>query len=829
MKKPAVNQWFLAFCLLAVFGFLGIRLIQEAPEVMVLESLEIQPGSDCTVIGYEELAQHPGPRSAESRHLKVCLENGRFKIYNVSQHKKVDVRTSQTGTLLLKYIKLAEGDHINIGESSLIVQQVNDRSITIKDTRTDRTISWEEGKISVDPVENIFIDSSFRARRSRWTKWSKWTFRGFTSQNNYLFLFDIGGNINTHDQWCVKGIPSGTVRIMYKAGSFFLAPGPNNSLVDFSKNGLELDGHEGLGERLIMGRTYYNVRFNEKQMSLTSFVGQDTWSEDEKKPFIAETGIKQSYKYLKWNGSGLSFRGWLSRPPFLIGAVILSVCLIALSVFYHHQSSRKNLDNKPQPLGFKLLSALSIILTGLLLIAMWWTGYLGNIGIETLLLFQWIAWGSATVLMLMKFGLGNLFGKLWVCILFLCGFGTLVLVQLGAGAENLSWFSYAEKHIIIMILLAVGFQVLMLCNEKRLLGVFKNLLVRDYRVSKFLPFIIYLPLIRRFRFKHLRRILVFLAIIILLLQFFFGGETGLWGFQPAEGAKLLFVLLGAFQGLQLVELRRYNSILYQKQPCRYLSVIIGIFGMFCVALLGVLGGVGDFSPIVIMGLLSLLWLWKIAPHPWKRNWTQVFWRSIVLGVMAGILFTGHSFYSYPEKYPDDFPQKDRFLVWAFPKKHPHSGAQVLKSMRLAGMGGWTGAEPSWFGKNQAIYSLPAVQDDFIAGFILYKFGGIAGLMLAFVQIIYVLVLLRISYLTEKLAENEGVENRQFDLFLSLVVFFLAWMHIIHWSISWANVLGLLPVMGQPMTWISSANSHMLFVGFPTVVFAMISYNQIKFS
>ncbi|MCF8090784.1 MAG: FtsW/RodA/SpoVE family cell cycle protein [Desulfotignum sp.] len=826
MKKPAVNQWFLAFCLLAVFGFLGIRLVQEAPEAMVLESLEIQPGSDCTVIGYEELAQHPGPRSAESRHLKVCLENGRFKIYNVAQHKKVDVRTSQTDTLLLKYIKLAEGDHINIGESSLVVQHVDHRSITIKDIGTDRAVSWEDGKISVEPLEDIFIDSSFKTKRSRWTKWSKWTFRGFTSQNNYLFLFDIGGNINTHDQWCVKGIPSGTVRIMYKAGSFYFAPGPNNSLVDFSKNGLELDGHEGLGERLIMGRTYYNVRFDEKQMSLTSFVGQDTWSEDEKKPFVAKTRIKQSYKYLEWNGTGLSFRDWLARHPFLIGAVILSVCLIALSVFYHHQSSRNNLDKKPQPLGFKLLSVLSITLTGLLVNAMWWTG---NIGIETLLLFQWIAWGSATVLVLMKFGLENLFGKLWVCILFLCGFGTLVLVQLGAGAENLSWFSYAEKHIVFMIFFAVVFQVLILYDEKRLSCLFGDLLVRDHRVSKWLPFIRNLPLIRRFRFKHLRRILVFLAIMVLLLQFFFGGETGLWGFQPAEGAKLLFVLLGAFQGLQLVELRRYNSILYQKQPFRYLSVIIGIFGMFFVALLGALVAVGDFSPIFIMVLLSFLWLWKIAPHPWKRNWTRVLWRSIILVVMAVIVFTGYLFYSHPEKYPDGFNQKDRFLVWAFPEKYPHSGAQVLKSMRLVGMGGWTGAEPSWFGKNQAIYSLPAVQDDFIAGFILYKFGGIAGLMLAFVQIIYVMLLFRISDWTEKWSENEGVENRQFGLFLSLVVFFLAWMHIIHWSISWGNVLGLFPVMGQPMSWISSANSHMLFVGFPTIVFTLVSYIQIKFN
>ena len=41
------------------------------------------------------------------------------------------------------------------------------------------------------------------------------------------------------------------------------------------------------------------------------------------------------------------------------------------------------------------------------------------------------------------------------------------------------------------------------------------------------------------------------------------------------------------------------------------------------------------------------------------------------------------------------------------------------------------------------------------------------------------------------------------------------MHVAHWLISWGNTLGLLPVMGQPMTWLTAGNSHI--VGFALLI------------
>jgi cell division protein FtsW (lipid II flippase) len=47
--------------------------------------------------------------------------------------------------------------------------------------------------------------------------------------------------------------------------------------------------------------------------------------------------------------------------------------------------------------------------------------------------------------------------------------------------------------------------------------------------------------------------------------------------------------------------------------------------------------------------------------------------------------------------------------------------------------------------------------------------------------------------------------------LGFIIKGLVMIHALQWVISWGNALGLLPVMGQPMTWLSSGNSHLIFV------------------
>ena len=106
MKTFVEYRGIIVLCVLVLFGLRGSLLVRNAPEVRLLESLEIYPDNTGITIGHEALAQHPGARSADARHLKVVREGEAYRIYNVSRYKKVDVKTSLKDSLLLKRKKL---------------------------------------------------------------------------------------------------------------------------------------------------------------------------------------------------------------------------------------------------------------------------------------------------------------------------------------------------------------------------------------------------------------------------------------------------------------------------------------------------------------------------------------------------------------------------------------------------------------------------------------------------------------------------------------------------------------------------------------------------
>jgi cell division protein FtsW (lipid II flippase) len=84
-----------------------------------------------------------------------------------------------------------------------------------------------------------------------------------------------------------------------------------------------------------------------------------------------------------------------------------------------------------------------------------------------------------------------------------------------------------------------------------------------------------------------------------------------------------------------------------------------------------------------------------------------------------------------------------------------------------------------------------------------------------------MVLAMLSGHAQQLSKGRDFKDRDTWQVFSLILFGTTWMYAVHWLISWGNVLGLLPVMGQPMTWISAANSHLLFFALPALSLSLI--------
>ena len=57
-----------AFISLLAFGALGLRLIEQAEPVRTVDSIVVAPAAEGVILGWQELGQHPGARSAAFCH-----------------------------------------------------------------------------------------------------------------------------------------------------------------------------------------------------------------------------------------------------------------------------------------------------------------------------------------------------------------------------------------------------------------------------------------------------------------------------------------------------------------------------------------------------------------------------------------------------------------------------------------------------------------------------------------------------------------------------------------------------------------------------------------
>ena len=65
-------------------------------------------------------------------------------------------------------------------------------------------------------------------------------------------------------------------------------------------------------------------------------------------------------------------------------------------------------------------------------------------------------------------------------------------------------------------------------------------------------------------------------------------------------------------------------------------------------------------------------------------------------------------------------------------------------------------------------------------------------------------------------------------FIAMMVSGSGLLFLLQWTLSWSNVLGLLPVMGQPMSLLSYAISHNLFMVLPCLVVIAIGLRFASF-
>jgi cell division protein FtsW len=285
--------------------------------------------------------------------------------------------------------------------------------------------------------------------------------------------------------------------------------------------------------------------------------------------------------------------------------------------------------------------------------------------------------------------------------------------------------------------------------------------------------------------------LALIAIALLVWQVISGTEAGVGGIQPIEFAKMALVLLSAHALALCLGWSQDQTSSQWRILLRFAMPLVLFLGAISVAL----WSVRDFSPFVLLTtwlVISLL-AWTIANRSIAAFIAAVLISTLLACGITSLKTNGnewlasHGFYS------------ERVNVWLQLRLHPHNGEQVRRGGELAMQGGLTG-QPTAHG-----WRVPVVQNDFAPVYLLARFGAIGGMAMFALQGLLLAALLSIGYL-----QLHGGAGDYRTRWACRMRFFALWgwagLLLGHFITAWGTNLQWLPVMGQPMPYLSYAGS-----------------------
>jgi len=245
-------------------------------------------------------------------------------------------------------------------------------------------------------------------------------------------------------------------------------------------------------------------------------------------------------------------------------------------------------------------------------------------------------------------------------------------------------------------------------------------------------------------------------------------DLKVFSFQPVEIAKISIILiLAAF-------LARYHSLLYSWKVLIF-SFLIPLPFILLTLLQPDLG-----SALVLIGIWTGTLMVSAAPLSKK---------IILLAGEIGVSVLAWFFFL------KDY-QKARLTTFLHPEQDPLGiGYNTLQSVTAIGSGGMSG-KGLGYGSQSQLNFIPEAHSDFIFAVFAEETGWIGAL---FFFVIFFLLCTAILSVARRSRDN-------FGYFLVIGCF---WFFLIHFFINIGMNLGLLPVIGIPLPFVSAGGTHLL--------------------
>ena len=278
-------------------------------------------------------------------------------------------------------------------------------------------------------------------------------------------------------------------------------------------------------EAVVAGRTYYGVSVGkDRSLVFTPKRNIDLWFENDpenSRDKEDEVGQKQAVesglsgatpaftKKPARFGQGESLSDWaLGRIVPVSGSFLSAVAVCFLAAIFSKRGDRRKKTSAAAFFATVFPATASVFLLPPL-----WNGCL-KLDLAHLLFLAWSGWAWSALLFAVKGARHEIAGRLLCVAYFLAGFGTLVLLQLAAGADNTRWLDPVRKRALV--LMPAGFLVAVAAVS--MAGNLRDLW-NSFSAEE------------RGGWHALRIGLLVLGTSLVVAQVFFGTERGLMGIQ----------------------------------------------------------------------------------------------------------------------------------------------------------------------------------------------------------------------------------------------------------------------------------------------------------
>lgn len=315
-----------------------------------------------------------------------------------------------------------------------------------------------------------------------------------------------------------------------------------------------------------------------------------------------------------------------------------------------------------------------------------------------------------------------------------------------------------------------------------------------------------------------------MLVLLLMSQALLGSEAGITGvFNSTETLKL--ALATSLAGV-ILALLSYRDQYLTAALLRGMAFLLA----FAASALLYLGAMHDYSPVFLLIAMALMALVMLTITLWSRaslsvpasawcklNSIQIgvvlMWCAVLVAGAFAVYGIGHELHLLAENsFTTRLPNADRFLVWMDAVHAPINSFQIREAMNVL-------SELPLYPDIHREVAIPAAKDDFAFTAFASKAGMVvAGIWLIALITLAAAMLLRSVYALKCVAFSFSKLELRLPVALFAVVHgMLSTAVLAHVLLSVASNVGMLPVVGQPLPFVSVASSHLVSFLVPWVI------------